>query len=426
MAAVIALIFTFVAVHQSQDSLDITEQGQITDRYNAAVSNLGSNAIDVRLGGIYALQRIMSDSPRDQPSIINLLSAYVRVHADAPATHSPRVETRKLDIDAALSVLGYRDPAHDRLTTVDLHGVHLEGANLHYVGPTRLNFRQADLSQAHLAGAQLESIDVSNALLDKADLTEAVLNYAILDNASLQQASLPGADLRNAWLTDARLSCADLRRASFGDATLTNAHLADADLTDAAFREAKASGADLLGTDLTGATFADTDLSDASFANANLAKAHFEGSRLAGAEFGSARLAGADFTHTDITAQQLLTAYPERSTRLPARIAADLRVQKRIADIEEWLRSGRPPQTWRIGCGTPRTDASATPRAGPRPRVGNKGQTSSGYRGDARRMTQSRLPLGNARVFRTGFDTAGRNFADYGRQGARRSSGPRR
>jgi hypothetical protein len=79
LAAVIALIFTSLAVRATNAQLQITEQGQITDRYNAAITNLGSPSIDVRLGGIYALQRIMQDSRRDQPTIVAVLCAFVRI-----------------------------------------------------------------------------------------------------------------------------------------------------------------------------------------------------------------------------------------------------------------------------------------------------------------------------------------------------------
>ncbi|WP_186001696.1 pentapeptide repeat-containing protein [Streptomyces sp. IB201691-2A2] len=357
LAAVIALIFTFVTVHQSQNSLNITEQGQITDRYNSAVTNLGSSSVDIRLGGIYALQRIMDDSSRDQPSIISLLSTFVRVHTHAK--HSPAGVAQKPDIYAALSVLAYRDPAHDSQPRIDLHGVHLEGNNFYGLasygrsGPDRVNFSGANLSDAHLAGAQLNTTNLSNALLSKADLTGSVLSNAVLDGAWLEQANLADADLGNAWLTNTLLSCADLRRADFGDATLTSADFTDTDLTGATFREVKARDADFYGAELTNASFTHADLTGASFANAHLTKTRFKGSQLAGAKLESASLAGADFTSTDITVKQVLSAYPERSTKLPAKIAADSRVQNRISEIDKWRRSTPPPVTWRKGCGEP-------------------------------------------------------------------------
>ena len=85
---VAALIAAFIAVFTNAQSqratntqLRIAEQGQITDRYNAAITNLGSHSIEIRLGGIYALQRLMQDSPRDQSTIIAVLCAFVRDQA---------------------------------------------------------------------------------------------------------------------------------------------------------------------------------------------------------------------------------------------------------------------------------------------------------------------------------------------------------
>ena len=46
---------------------ELTEQGQVTDRYTKAIEQLGSDKLDVRIGGIYALERVARDSPRDHP-----------------------------------------------------------------------------------------------------------------------------------------------------------------------------------------------------------------------------------------------------------------------------------------------------------------------------------------------------------------------
>src|SRR4029453_4968151 len=59
----------------------LSREGHITDRYSKAIEQLGSDKIEVRLGGIYALERLMRDSPADQPTIMEILAAYVREHA---------------------------------------------------------------------------------------------------------------------------------------------------------------------------------------------------------------------------------------------------------------------------------------------------------------------------------------------------------
>ena len=77
----------------AQTYLEVTEQGQITDRYTKAIEQLGSDKLDVRLGGIYALDRIAKDSPADRATIAEVLTAYVRGHAPwAPAGPTQDVE----------------------------------------------------------------------------------------------------------------------------------------------------------------------------------------------------------------------------------------------------------------------------------------------------------------------------------------------
>lgn len=78
------LVFTWLSIQQVDNEHALTREGQVTDRYNAAVGNIGEDALEVRLGGIYALQRIMQDSSRDQPSIVDVLSTYIRNHAKKP------------------------------------------------------------------------------------------------------------------------------------------------------------------------------------------------------------------------------------------------------------------------------------------------------------------------------------------------------
>ncbi|WP_449339638.1 hypothetical protein [Streptomyces chartreusis] len=68
------MAFTWQSIQQVNTEQTITREGQITDRYNAAVENLGHNSVEVRLDGIYALQRIMHDSHRDQPVVISVLA----------------------------------------------------------------------------------------------------------------------------------------------------------------------------------------------------------------------------------------------------------------------------------------------------------------------------------------------------------------
>jgi hypothetical protein len=132
--------------------LQINREGQITERFNKAIDHLGDRGddrIDVRLGGIYALERIANNSKDDRATIAEILTAFVRGHAawttppeDADPSAAARAELAELrvrapDIQAVITVLGRRalpggkpQPlrlAHTDLRRADLVGAHLEG-----------------------------------------------------------------------------------------------------------------------------------------------------------------------------------------------------------------------------------------------------------------------------------------------------------
>jgi hypothetical protein len=60
---------------------ELTEQGQVTDRYTKAIEQRGSEKLDVRIGGIYALERVARDSARDHPTVMEVLTAFIREHS---------------------------------------------------------------------------------------------------------------------------------------------------------------------------------------------------------------------------------------------------------------------------------------------------------------------------------------------------------
>ena len=128
----------------------LTRQGQLTDRYTQAIEQLGSDKLDVRLGGIYALERIAIDSERDHPTIVEVLSAFVREHSHpGDAEESDKRPHLATDVKAALTVLG-------RL-------------------PSLPNVDRADLSSAYLVAADLRGVNLSGFRLVGANLQGAIL-----------------------------------------------------------------------------------------------------------------------------------------------------------------------------------------------------------------------------------------------------------
>src|SRR5215217_223798 len=77
------------------EDLRQAEQGQITERFTRAIDQLGSEKLQIRLGGIYALERIAWDSPeRDYSTVMEVLTAYVRENtSQAPGTSKGTSDT---------------------------------------------------------------------------------------------------------------------------------------------------------------------------------------------------------------------------------------------------------------------------------------------------------------------------------------------
>ena len=251
--------------------LVLLRRGQVTDRYTKAIEQLGSKELDVRIGGIYALEGIARDSARDHPTVMEVLTAFVREHSREqwPTPDSPRAtwitwrgrfrtggrqqeRFTRPDVQAAVTVLGRRDARRD------IQPMHLNGADL----------TGADLTGANLGGADLTEATLRDADLTRADLTEATPRSADLGGADLTEATLRGADLRGAdlhaaTLTRATLTRADLTRAFLGGADLTEATLVGADLGGADLTSARLFRTDLTRADLGGATLTEATLTDA-------------------------------------------------------------------------------------------------------------------------------------------------------------------
>jgi hypothetical protein len=188
--------------------LRTAREGQITERYTRAIDQLGHAQLDVRLGGIYALERIARDSAADRATIGEVLTAFVRSHAPwpprlpgqyvatAPIDHVPELQVRAPDVQASLTVLGrggFARPAGNQGNRLDLHA--------------------GDLRHAQLRGAHLEGADLAEAHLERAGLGGANLKGAHLSGVNLEGAFLGGAHLEGATLRDARLEDADLEGA---------------------------------------------------------------------------------------------------------------------------------------------------------------------------------------------------------------------
>jgi hypothetical protein len=221
------LYFTWQSVQIERQKELASERGQITERFTRAVDQLGSRDSNVRVGGIYALERIADDSPNDyQWTVTQILAAFVRERAAMkemtipPDVSCDKVRPRgtpaqqpAVDIQAALDVIGrrgleYIPPLFGGPRAVDLRHTDLRGANL-----SEANLRYAALTDSTLEGASMGGADLQGATLRGADLTCALMRQSKLGGADISGAVLNGAILSDATgLTCDQIGSADTRR----------------------------------------------------------------------------------------------------------------------------------------------------------------------------------------------------------------------
>jgi len=106
LATVTAGISLYLNYQQGQERL-------VTDRFAKAVEQLGSKEPDVRIGAVYSLERIARDSPKDQGTIMEVLTAFIRNKARLPEDKKQKLKPVETDVQSALTVLGRRDTKND-------------------------------------------------------------------------------------------------------------------------------------------------------------------------------------------------------------------------------------------------------------------------------------------------------------------------
>ncbi|WP_413175037.1 pentapeptide repeat-containing protein [Anabaena azotica] len=254
------------------------EDKQITERFSKAIELLGNQQIEVKLGGIYALEQIAKDSPEKYHwTIMEVLTAFVRENAPLKKEEEGEkgeIPKLRIDIQAALTVIGRRNCENEK-----------ENQRLDL---SKIDFKKANLNKAHLKGANFKGANLRGAYL-----VEANLKGAYFRGANLQGAHLTGAKLQGADLIGVRLQGAELVEANMQEAYLSGAYLQGASLQEA----------DLQGAYLNGA-----NLQEAYLNEVNLEKVQLHGSELEGADIRGAK---------NLTLEQIESANGDEYTKLP-------------------------------------------------------------------------------------------------------------
>ncbi|MFD4357521.1 pentapeptide repeat-containing protein, partial [Nocardia sp. NPDC058518] len=152
--AIAAVLFTGKSLRATENQYGLTQRTWFTDRFTKATEQLGSDKLNVRLGGIYSLEWLARDSSSpgqasNQSMIFEVVSAFVRTHRATPLPVLGPCEVSgivDLDVQAALTVIGRRNTGQDGPDPINLADSHL---------------RYASMRSAHMRGAVLSGADLT-------------------------------------------------------------------------------------------------------------------------------------------------------------------------------------------------------------------------------------------------------------------------
>ena len=205
VAMLLAVWRSQVATRQAETA----QQSLLNERYQQGAEMLGSEVLSVRLGGIYTLERLAADHPKEyHVQVMKLFCGFVRFptkekgiqfHPAIGQDQDVLTPRLRADVQDVLRAIGSRS----------IEGVVLE--------------QDEDSNILYLPEAQLIGLQIQDAVLSGAWLTDANLSGATLPRVNLSCARLVGADLSGTKLWGANLSRAILRDANMSGTDLFGA-----------------------------------------------------------------------------------------------------------------------------------------------------------------------------------------------------------
>lgn len=213
-SAAVALPFTILKTIYNRRQTEVAEQSHITDQINKAVENLGATRqvgdrlepnIEVRMGGLLALEHIAQTHPAEHIRIIDIICAYlvensqsfVKSHVEMDEHGVPTAKfpiAARQDLKTVLRILSVRSAdqismENKRLYRIDLRELDLRGLLIEGVC-----FIECDLTRARFCGAKLDVAQFHNSYLNYCNFDFCSLSHVEFSSSPMSYASFISAN----------------------------------------------------------------------------------------------------------------------------------------------------------------------------------------------------------------------------------------
>ncbi|NNF25071.1 MAG: pentapeptide repeat-containing protein [Rhodobacteraceae bacterium] len=314
--------------------------------------------LEVRIGAIYALERIAQDSLRDHIQIMEILCAYVRENAPSDLNDlNPLQRYLNALVSKEIAEISKQDEkigaAHDAAKTrpQDLEDVHARNwarglpnprsgvqTALQVIGrrsPEQIQIERntsdgkpepftLDLRNSNLRRCDLSRGDFRGADFEGSQLEGTIFYFANVEDADFTEVYLYGTDFSNAVLSGPSFvfdppETTKEKHGIFDHATLRGVLIQDALFRNSTFEFADLRGARIVQAIFTGGGFPQADFSGAQlsstiFDNSLFYNTKFRGATFKGTEIRDTQIGSSDFTGSDLTSANFLEARFQGST----------------------------------------------------------------------------------------------------------------
>jgi uncharacterized protein YjbI with pentapeptide repeats len=333
--------------------------------------------IEVRIGAIYALERIMNDSRKDAPAIVDTLAAYVRENCGEPQEFEceiPQAENftttgewlkaideyvgdpltpkngtlvarahalrdfphvSRIDIKTALTVIGRRpdwmkaEEDTKQRPKPDLQKVNLQGWDLSTFNLDFFNLNGAQMQGVDLRGAKMQGADLYNVEMQGANLSKAKMNRANMNVTELQGAFMSNVELQGAELSGTEMQASDISGARMQEAFMISTKLQRAKMDAAKMQKSTIIHTSMQGAEMAYSNMKEVSMGDVGMQGVDMANAIISDSQITTLLTTAASVISVDFSKAE---------YEQLQAKLPHMFG-----HKKLTILPEGM---KPPDHW--------------------------------------------------------------------------------
>jgi uncharacterized protein YjbI with pentapeptide repeats len=193
--------------------------------------------VEARLGALYSLERLLSESEKDQRSILETLCAYVRENStfEVPDDEGeaqeflrgnlPPKPLRRADVQAAITIVGRRPEAVRARASREGWRLDFRNSNLTSYDFSRLNYDRADFGNSFVNGAKMARGSFMDCIFVKTFMRSCKMTGACFRSSLFDSCDLTNAEIDSTHFRKAKFVMTDLRRAKVTSLGLEGADL---------------------------------------------------------------------------------------------------------------------------------------------------------------------------------------------------------